>query len=249
MTAIEIPARFGRAVEGLAFVDAMLARGPSDLVLLPEASLTGYVSPTGDFDLRPFAEPRDGPTARALAALAKKHRTRLVGPLVERDGADFYNAMIGFDAEGAELLHYRKRHPWYPETWATPGAAPHPVVTIEGLRVTLAICFDIHFANELPAADVLLFPSAWVEDRGAERSGPRDRGARGAQPLERETRPRDDSRPALLSALGVHVVNANWGDGEPRVPGQGTSCILHASGEVLARGGPRIDAVLSAAPG
>ena len=222
MTAIEVAAAFGGAAAKLAWVDSILASAPTDLVLLPEASLTGYVSPAGDFDLTRFAEPRDGPTARALAALAKKHRTRLVGPLVERDGADFFNAMIGFDAAGAEFLHYRKRHPWYPETWATPGTAAHPVVEIAGLRVTIAICFDIHFANELPAADVLLFPSAWVEER--------------------------DSRPALLSALGVHVVNANWGVGEPSVAGQGNSCILHASGEVLARGGPRIDAVLSAAP-
>jgi predicted amidohydrolase len=128
--------------------------------------------------------------------------------------------MIGFDEAGREILHYKKRHPWYPETWATPGDAPHPVVTVGGLRVSIAICFDLHFAAaELAPCDVLLFPSAWVE------SG-------------------DDSRPELLRALGVHVVNANWGPGEPRVPGQGDSCILHASGAVLARGAPRIDAVL-----
>lgn len=220
VAALELRASFDRVAEQLALVAELLARGPTDLALLPEASLTGYVSGRGDFDLTRFAEPRDGPTARALADLAKRHRTRLVGPLVERAGNCVYNAMIGFDAEGREFLHYRKRHPWYPETWATPGDAPHPVVEIEGQRVTLAICFDIHFAKELPPHDVLLFPSAWVEE--------------------------EDSRPALLGAVGTHVVNANWGPGEPRVAGQGNSCILHASGEVLARGGPRIDAALSA---
>ncbi|HEY1957361.1 MAG TPA: carbon-nitrogen hydrolase family protein [Polyangiaceae bacterium] len=219
LAALELPARFAGVAQQLALVDELLA-APTDLALLPEASLTGYVSPQGDFDLARFAEPRDGPTARALADLAKRHRTRLVGPLVERAGNCLYNAMIGFDADGREFLHYRKRHPWYPETWATPGDAPHPVVEVEGLRVTIALCFDIQFASELPPHDVLLFPSAWVEKR--------------------------DTRPALLRALGTHVVNANWGVGEPRVAGQGNSCILHASGEVLARGGPRLDAVLTA---
>ncbi len=128
-----------------------------------------------------------------------------------------YNAMLGFDPEGREILHYRKRHPWYPEEWATPGTEIAQIVRIRTFSVTIAVCFDIHFAD-FPQADVLLFPSAWVEE--------------------------EDTRPELLSKLGMHVVNANWGEGEPRVPGQGGSCILHASGAVLARGGPRIDAEL-----
>ncbi|HEX4514604.1 MAG TPA: carbon-nitrogen hydrolase family protein [Polyangiaceae bacterium] len=225
LTALEIPARFDRVADNLELTDALLARGPTDLALLPEASLTGYVSAQGDFDLTRFAEPRDGATARALAALAKKHNTHLVGPLVERLDNCVYNTMIGFDPTGAEFLHYRKRHPWYPETWATAGDAPHPKIRIRTLVISLAICFDVHFA-EWPRADVLLFPSAWVEE--------------------------EDSRGAMLAKLGMNVVNANWGAGEPRVPGQGDSMIVDASGKILARAdaktGPRIDAEISAAP-
>lgn len=207
VAALELPARFDRVSENLALVDSALASVRADIVLLPEASLTGYVSRGGDFDLSRFAELRDGATSRALAGLAKKHATHLVGPLIERAGEQVFNAMIGFDPAGAEILHYRKRHPWYPETWATPGEAPHPVVDIAGVRVTIAICFDIHF-GEIPPADLVLFPSAWVDDD-------------------------DSSRETLLAKLGTNVVNANWGIGEPRVRGQGNSCILHASGEVV----------------
>jgi len=227
VTALEIPASFDRARENLELVDALLARAPTDLALLPEASLTGYVSPQGDFDLTRFAESRDGPTSRALAALAKKHATHLVGPLIERASDGVFNAMIGFDPTGAEFIHYRKRHPWYPEAWATPGGNPHPQIRLASrqlrtLLISLAICFDLHFA-EWPQADVLLFPSAWVEE--------------------------EDSRVAMLSKLGMYVVNANWGVGEPRVPGQGDSMILDASGKILARAEPgmqRIDAEISA---
>ena len=99
-----------------------------DLVLLPEASLRGYVSPDGDFDLAPFAEPLGGPTWRALSAMARRHGTNLVAPLVLAEGEHFYNAMVAFDRRGEPIFTYRKRHPWYPEVWATPGPEPAPIV-------------------------------------------------------------------------------------------------------------------------
>ena len=68
VTALQLPARHGAAKEQLAFTEALLESGPrTDLVLLPEASLTGYVSADGDFDLTAFAEPIEGPTRAALA--------------------------------------------------------------------------------------------------------------------------------------------------------------------------------------
>src|SRR5688572_24142641 len=71
-----------------------------DLAVLPEAAFTGYVSPKGDFDLRPFAEPLDGPTCAAVAAMAARHGTAIAAPLIEREGEAFYNACVLFDARG-----------------------------------------------------------------------------------------------------------------------------------------------------
>lgn len=232
VTALEIPARWNDPAQVLAQVDRLLgsASAPApELVLLPEASLTGYVSPELDFDLRPFAEPLTGPTATALGQLARSHGCHLAGPLVEADGADVYNTTLVFGPDGALCARYRKRHPWYPETWATAGTEPYPVLDVRGVRVTIAVCFDVHFladeaARELSDADVLLFPSAWVE--------------------------RGDTRGVLLPQLAarfdVAIVNANWGSGSPRVSGQGGSRILGADGRVLAmaHGPGRIDATL-----
>ena len=126
------------------------------------------------------------------------------------------------------MLHYRKRHPWAPEVWATPGKGPLPLLTIAGHTVTLAICFDLHFlrdesAAELTAADTLLFASAWVDET-------------------------DALRMTLLTGLAItfslNVVNANWGPGAPRIKGQGNSLIVDPAGHPLARGGPRLDATL-----
>ena len=216
---LELPATWGDPRPTLAAVDTELEQGPpSDLVLLPEASLRGYVSPRGEFDLEPFAEPLDGPTARALAEMARRHRTNLVGPLVLAEGEHCYNAMVAFDRRGEPIFTYRKRHPWIPETWATPGPAPAPVVDLEGTRVTIAICYDLHFVTEdardaLDASDLLLFASAWVEEH--------------------------DSRPAMLVELArahrIAIANANWGPGVVRVAGQGGSTIIDSHGRVLAR--------------
>lgn len=216
---LELPATWGAPLTALDAGLVELERGPAtDLVLLPEASLTGYVSGEGDFDLARFAEPIGGTTARAIAGAARRHRTNIVAPLVLREGDRCFNAMVAFDRQGERIFTYRKRHPWFPETWATPGSEAAPMVTIDGLRVTIAICFDVHFLEEdaasiLDAADLLLFPTAWVDDT--------------------------DSRSAALVDLALRhriaIANANWGAGVVRVRGQGGSEIIDARGHVLAQ--------------
>jgi predicted amidohydrolase len=219
LTILELAATWGEAPRVLDEVEARLAGGAAtDLVVLPEAALHGYVSRRGDFDLTRFAEPIEGPTAARCAAIARARAIHLVAPLVLREGEAIYNAMACFAPDGAPAFVYRKRHPWFPERWATPGPTAPPVVTIAGQRVTIAVCYDVHFladdaAAELTDADVLLFPSAWVE-----------------QP---------DSRPQLLGelarAFGVTIANANWAPGVVRIPGQGGSCVVAPDGHLRAR--------------
>lgn len=230
ITVIELPAAFGDVEGQLARLDRLLcAPPPGELVLLPELALTGYVSEDGDFDVSGFAEPLDGPTAQALAGRARRHGCTVVGPLVEEGP---FNTLLGFSPDGTRWLHYRKRHPWMPEVWATPGDLPMPLVDWRGLMVTAAICFDAQFLHEeagdvLSRADLLLFSSAWVEEV--------------------------DSRPSLLCGLAqrfdVAIVNANWGPGRPRIPGQGRSMAVNRSGQLVAQTRPgeqRLDVTLSA---
>lgn len=216
VTVLELPARWNALEAVLSEVSESLERAaPGDLVLLPEASLTGYVSPRGDADLSSFAEPRGGPTAQRLSALAKRFSTTVVGPVIERDGERCFNALAAFGPDGTERFHYRKRHPWYVETWASAGENALPVIRVAEREVTAAICFDIHFIGEgVPKADVLLFASAWVDED-------------------------DDARATLLPdfarAHAMSIVNANWGVGSPRLRGQGGSMVVGKDGAVLAR--------------
>lgn len=225
VAALEVPHRFGDAASAFDDVERLLDRAPPDLdlALLPECALTGYVSPAGSFDLTSFAEALDGPTAAALSALARRRGLAVAGPLVERDGPRLFNTLLLHDSDGALVGHWRKRHPWYPERWASPGDLGTPVITLRGARVTACVCFDVHFiADDAPGAltdaDVLLFPSAWVDDP-----------------------PGDDARGPLLDGLarrfGLTVVNANWGRGAPRVAGQGGSRIVRSDGTVTRASG------------
>jgi predicted amidohydrolase len=184
---------------------------------VPELAFTGYVSPRADFDLRPFAEPIDGPTIAAASQSCRRRGIHLAAPLPLAEGGRVYNAMIVIAPDGAVLATYKKKHPWFPERWATPGAEAAPLVSIGGLSVALAICFDGHFLAEeaaatLSRADLLVFTSAWVDE--------------------------DDTRMGLLEDLArqfeLPIANANWGPGVVVVPGQGGSCILDRAGRAVA---------------
>lgn len=224
VAAIELPHQFGAPKDQLKLASQLLAEaGPLDLALLPECALTGYLSATGDADLSRFAEPFDGPTAEALGALASRHQVTLAAPLIEAAGGRRYNALAVFGSDGRPVAHYRKRHPWYVEAWATPGDLGTPLFEVAGMTVTIAICFDVHFleqdaAEQLEQAGLLLFPSAWVDD------GPDD---------ARATR-----LPQLARAFEVAIVNANWGEGTPRMTGQGGSRIIDATGREIRRAPP-----------
>jgi predicted amidohydrolase len=232
VSVLELPARWNGAAPGLAEVDTLLAEGETDLAVLPELALTGYVSPEGDFDVSRFAEPIDGPTVVAAAKVASRHRVHLTLPLVLSEAGRLYNATVLLTQAGDVAAIYRKRHPWFPETWATPGGREPPVVRIRGVRVTMATCFDGHFLAEdsgraLRGADLLAFTSAWVDD--------------------------EDSRVPLLRSLArtfrIAIANANWGPGVVEVPGQGGSCILDERGKALALASQvpirrRIDAIV-----
>jgi 5-aminopentanamidase len=220
VTVLEVPARFDDVEGQLKWIVERLSRkAPGEIVVLPEACLTGYVSATGDFNLSRFAEPLQGHQFELLRSIATQCDTTVVGPVIERDGVHCFNSTVVIRPDGTVSAHYRKRHPWMPETWATAGTLPFPRFDVGELKCSLAVCFDVHFlaeeaADVLREIDVLLFPSAWVDDSG-------------------------DARPGQLTSLAqqfdITIVNANWGVGSPHLKGQGGSMIIASSGRLLAR--------------
>lgn len=162
------------------------ARG-ADLVVLPEMAATGYVFASAD-DVRPFAEPADGPTFRALSDVAREAGAWLVCGYVERESERLFNSALVVDRGGALRFSYRKTLLYEAdEGWATPGDSGYRAFDTGAGTFGVGICMDLNddrFTAWVRAQgpDAVAFPTNWL-DQGDEVWGYwawRLRGARSA---------------------------------------------------------------------
>ncbi|MFG3499111.1 carbon-nitrogen hydrolase family protein [Streptomyces sp. NPDC047928] len=155
---------------------ASAAATGAGLLVAPEMFLTGYAIGS---DIPRLAEPADGPSAEAVAAIAVRHGLAIAYGYPEREGgtdteagtatapAPVYNAAQLIGADGARLANYRKTHLFgdFEQRWFTPGERPVVQAELGGLRVGLMICYDVEFpenvrAHALAGTDLLLVPTA-----------------------------------------------------------------------------------------
>jgi predicted amidohydrolase len=119
-----------------------------------------------------IAEPPDGPSTRFLIDQARRHGLWLSGSIPERPvaGERPYNTLI-VAGPGGELHRYRKIHPFSHAGEDRHYQAGEDFVTIdvEGLSITLFVCYDLRFADEFwataAATDVYLVAANWPETR------------------------------------------------------------------------------------
>lgn len=146
------------------------ARNGADVVVLPELVTTGYVFESVE-EARGLAERVDGPSLRAIAALAAERHLVIVGGFAELtpDG-EVYNSAFLIDRSGVRAV-YRKAHLWAEEgRWFTPGKQPPPVVDTDRGRLGILICYDLEFPEwiriaALTGADLLCVPTNWPASR------------------------------------------------------------------------------------
>ena len=136
------------------------------LVLLTETFSTGFSMTPG------IGEPEDGPSAQFLRAMAAEHGVWVGGscPEIASDGPLPFNSFVLAGPDGT-AHRYRKLHPF---THAgeherfRAGTAPL-TVEVDGLRVTLFVCYDLRFADVFwraaPDTDVYLVPANWPSPR------------------------------------------------------------------------------------
>ena len=137
----------------------------ADIVVLPEMIIHGYVT-DGDA-LADLAEPVDGPTLKALRAVAAEWGGYVVGGFCERDGKALYNSAIAVGADGL-LLHYRKVHLFGEEKVTfRPGNLGFPVAATRFGPIGVCVCYDLRFVEvarilALRGADLICVPTAWL---------------------------------------------------------------------------------------
>lgn len=146
---------------------ASAAAAGARVLVLPEMFACGF-----SMDTARVAEPPDGPSTAFLRDAARRHGLWLAGSIPERPevGARPYNTLLLVGPQGA-LTRYRKLHPF---TFAREhehyaAGDTHVTVTVEGLRLTLFVCYDLRFADEFwataRATDCYLVVANWPERR------------------------------------------------------------------------------------
>jgi predicted amidohydrolase len=155
------PATRARLVPLIAQAAAAQAR----LVVLSEMFATG-------FSMRPeqSGEVAGGPSEEFLIEQARQHGLWIIGSIAQRLPHGCVNAAVLAGPNG-ELHRYHKIHPF-----SYGGEAEHYqagtdflTVDVEGVRVSVFICYDLRFADEFwqraHDTDLYIVPANWPEPR------------------------------------------------------------------------------------
>lgn len=143
------------------------AAAGSALLLMPEASVTGYN--IAEAAAARVALPLDGNIAKRIASVARARRIAILWATIEldADGERRWNAAILVDREGAVRLHYRKAHLWgeLDRRLFAAGESLGPVIELDGWRIASCICYDVEFPETvrtlaLAGAELVLVPTA-----------------------------------------------------------------------------------------
>jgi deaminated glutathione amidase len=168
-TGLDADANRGRCVEAV----RRAADEGAGLVVLPEAAMCGFGSPTTD--LSELAEPLDGPFVSALVGAAS-NRITVVAGMFERVPGErrVFNTLVLVGPSGL-LGAYRKVHlydalGWVESERIAPGVAGSdntPLAPVGDLSVGVLTCYDLRFPESARAAldagaTVLAVPAAWV---------------------------------------------------------------------------------------
>lgn len=151
-------------------VDAIVqaAGEGAELVVLPELAASGYRIERGHLVARAERGDGTGPVLTAWREAARRSRTAVIGGFAEILGDEVFNSAVVIDGTGAIHGVYRKLHLFGSEHDVfRPGDVGLPIFEIAGLRLGVAICYDLRFPETLRIlalrdVDLVAVPTAWV---------------------------------------------------------------------------------------
>ncbi len=193
------------------------ARHEARLIVLPEMATTGYCWESRA-EIAPYVEPLPGPTTDRFQQLAATYSCYIAIGLPEVDPATnvYYNSLVLVGPEGLIGVH-RKIHSYMSELrWARDGDLGMPVWDTPIGRLSGLIGIDAEYfeAARIPAlhgADVLLFPTNWLDEQCP-----------------------SSSWIARAFENGVYFIAANRYGNERGTQFTGGSCILDPDGSIQA---------------
>lgn len=145
---------------------AEAAAARARIVVLSEMFATG-------FSMRPerIAEEEGGPNEEFLTTAARDHDAFVIASIAQRgpDGRYRNNAVVA--APDGTVSRYAKIHPfsYAGEHERYAAGQKHLTVEVDGLRVTVFVCYDLRFADEFweraADTDCYVVPANWPEAR------------------------------------------------------------------------------------
>ncbi len=146
---------------------AAAAAAGARLAVLPEMYACGF-----SMETERIAEPEDGPSTAFLREQAREHEMWVCGsvPVQSPDAPRPFNTLL-LAGPRDEIHRYRKIHPFTfareDEHYAA--GTEFVSVNVEGLRLTLFVCYDLRFADEFWATardtDCYVVVANWPERR------------------------------------------------------------------------------------
>lgn len=166
IAALQMRAVTGDVDANLARIDAAArdaAAGSARLLIAPELAVTGYGA---DAAFETLACAAGGLVPERLAAIARKYAIAIVAGFAETEDGAIYNSAF-FTEGGHGHAVYRKSHLYgdYERRWFEPAAPASVVVTLDGLRLGMLICYDVEFPENVrrlakAGADLVVVPTA-----------------------------------------------------------------------------------------
>ncbi len=152
---------------------ALAAADGCALLLVPEASITGYNIALAT--MQQIALPACGKTTEAIATICSKYKIAIAYGFAEKDGDSYFNCVQLIDKNGNIEGHYRKTHLWgdldrqlFSAGDSFSCNADSTLATIDGWKIGFLICYDIEFPEScrqlgLAGADLILTPTGLMQ--------------------------------------------------------------------------------------
>jgi predicted amidohydrolase len=153
----------------LAHVEPLVAAAVHEgarLIVLPEMFAVGFSTAP-----ERVAEPPAGPTSTWLATQAARHDAWICGTIPEQGATGRPRNVLVLAAPDGSMHRYAKIHPFSYSGEHEHYDAGDELVTVEveGLRVSLFVCYDLRFADDLwgvaPTTDLYVIPANWPAQR------------------------------------------------------------------------------------
>lgn len=139
----------------------------AQFVVVPEMFSTGFI-----VDSETIGEPINGPSATYLSTMSQQLEMWIAGtcPEIDHDDHRPFNSLVLASPDG-QMYRYHKIHPFTygGEDRLYRAGSSFLTVTINDLRVSFFICYDLRFADEFwalaPDTDLYVVPANWPTSR------------------------------------------------------------------------------------